>query len=162
MEIAPDDVYLSDHLEDVIEHCYKKLRDEANQSQMVASSQTWLALPASGIEEVGHGSSTAGRALGQNCQEARGECRRGIEAQVRPGTRKALADLMKWSGITEQGEAMTLMIHHLHALGSVKCQPLLNPPRHEIEISQNVAREFRNKSLLAIQKDHGNEIIEPE
>lgn len=70
---------------------------------------------------------------------------------------------MEWSGITEQGEAMTLMIHHLHAPGSSKCQPLLNPPRHEIEISQNVAREFRNKSLLAIQRDpgEGGEIIEP-
>ena len=56
---------------------------------------------------------------------------------------------------------MTLMIHHLHAMGAAKCQPLLNPPRHEIEISQNVAREFRNKSLLAIQKDPGDEIIEP-
>lgn len=54
------------------------------------------------------------------------------------------------------------MIHHLHALGSAKCQPLLTPPpRHDIEISQNVAREFRNKSLLATQKDPGDEIIEP-
>lgn len=84
-----------------------------------------------------------------------------LRLRVRPGTRQALADLMEWSGITEQGEAMTLMIHHLHALGAAKCQPLLNPPRHEIEISQNVAREFRNKSLLSIQKDPGHEIIEP-
>lgn len=27
---------------------------------------------------------------------------------------------------------MTLMIHHLHALGSAKCQPLLTPPRATI------------------------------
>ena len=33
------------------------------------------------------------------------------------GTRQALADLMAWHGIEEQGEAMTLMIHHLHGLG---------------------------------------------
>ncbi|AZF38005.1 hypothetical protein C4J87_2914 [Pseudomonas sp. R1-43-08] len=65
---------------------------------------------------------------------------------------------MEWSGITEQSEAMTLMIHHLHALGSAKCLPLLNPPRHEIDISENVAREFRNKSLLALQKDAGDKI----
>ena len=38
---------------------------------------------------------------------------------------------------------------------------LLDPPRHEFQISENVAREFRNKSLLAIQKDPGDEIIEP-
>ncbi|WP_321847333.1 hypothetical protein [Pseudomonas paraveronii] len=83
-----------------------------------------------------------------------------LRLRVRPGTRQALADLMEWSGITEQGEAMTLMIHHLHALGS-KAQFLLDPPRHKIHISENVAREFRNKSLLAIQKDPGDEIIEP-
>ena len=85
----------------------------------------------------------------------------GLRLRVRPGTRQALADLMEWSGITEQGEAMTLMIHHLHALGSAKCQPPLNPPRHVFEPTEKVAREFRNKSLLAIQNDPGDEIIEP-
>lgn len=84
-----------------------------------------------------------------------------LRLRVRPGTKQALSDLMAWAGIEEQGEAMTLMIHHLHALGSAKCQPLLNPPRHGYEPSQIVAREFRNKSLLAIQKDPGDEIIEP-
>lgn len=83
-----------------------------------------------------------------------------LRLRVRPGTRQALADLMEWSGITEQGEAMTLMIHHLHAMGS-KAIFLLDTPRHEFQISENVAREFRNKSLLAIQKDPGDEIIEP-
>ena len=83
-----------------------------------------------------------------------------LRLRVRPGTKQALADLMEWSGITEQGEAMTLMIHHLHALGS-KATFLLNPPRHKIKISENVAREFLNKSLLAIQKDPGDEIIDP-
>lgn len=43
LELAPDGVYLSDHLEDVIEHFYMKLRAEANQSQMVASG--WIAIP---------------------------------------------------------------------------------------------------------------------
>ncbi len=84
-----------------------------------------------------------------------------LRLRVRPGTRQALADLMEWSGITEQGEAMTLMIHHLHAMGSAKCQPLLTPPRHVFEPTETVAREFRNKSLLAIQNDPGDEIIEP-
>ena len=83
-----------------------------------------------------------------------------LRLRVRPGTRQALADLMEWSGITEQGEAMTLMIHRLHDLGS-KSKALLEPPRHEFEISENVARDFRNKSLLAIQKDPGDEVIEP-
>jgi hypothetical protein len=45
IEVAPDGIYLSDHLEEVIEHCYKNLRDSANQSQMVASG--WIAIPES-------------------------------------------------------------------------------------------------------------------
>ena len=85
-----------------------------------------------------------------------------LRFRVRPGTRQALADLMEWSGITEQGEAMTLMIHHLYTLGSARCQPLMSPPRHVFEPSEKVAREFRNKSLLAIQNDPGDEIIEPQ
>ena len=85
-----------------------------------------------------------------------------LRLRVRPGTRQALADLMEWSGITEQGEAMTLMIHRLHELGASRSKPILDPPHHKIHISENVAREFRNKSLLAIQKDPGDEIIEPE
>ena len=83
-----------------------------------------------------------------------------LRLRVRPGTRQALADLMEWSGITEQGEAMTLMIHRLHELGS-KSKALLEPPRHEFEISENVAREFDRKSLLIIQQDPGDEIQYP-
>ena len=65
-----------------------------------------------------------------------------LRLRVRPGTRQALADLMEWSGITEQGEAMTLMIHHLHALGPGGAMPLLEPPRHEITVSPAVARKL--------------------
>lgn len=67
---------------------------------------------------------------------------------------------MEWSGITEQGEAMTLMIHHLHSLGS-KAKVLLEPPRHEIAISENVAREFQRKSMQMIQQDPGDELVPP-
>lgn len=43
VEVAPNGNYLSDHLEEVIEHCYKGLRDSANPSQIVASG--WIAIP---------------------------------------------------------------------------------------------------------------------
>jgi hypothetical protein len=67
-----------------------------------------------------------------------------LRLRVRPGTRQALADLMEWSGITEQGEAMTLMIHRLHGLGPGGALPLLEPPRHEITVSPAVARKLKN------------------
>jgi hypothetical protein len=77
------------------------------------------------------------------------------------GTRQALADLMAWNGIDEQGEAITLMIHHLHAMGPQKSLSLLSPPRHVIEVSQNVSLAFHRKSMLIIQQDPGDEIVSP-
>lgn len=65
-----------------------------------------------------------------------------LRLRVRPGTRQALADLMEWSDITEQGEAMTLMIHHLHSPGPVSALPFLTPPRHEITVSPSMARKL--------------------
>lgn len=69
------------------------------------------------------------------------------EEQIRlhclPGTRQALADLMARSGIEEQGEAVTLMIHHLHGLGPGGALPLLTPPRHEYVIPENVSRKLK-------------------
>ncbi|WP_420066426.1 hypothetical protein [Pseudomonas alkylphenolica] len=61
------------------------------------------------------------------------------------------------AGIEEQGEAMTLMIHHLHGLGSAGTLPLLEPPRHEITVSPSVARKlesFRAREELRICVDH--------
>ncbi|MEN5305283.1 hypothetical protein [Pseudomonas sp. TWI628] len=65
-----------------------------------------------------------------------------LRLKVRPGTRKALQELMEWAGIEEQGEAMTLMIHHLHGLGPGGALPLLEPPRHEITVTPDVARKL--------------------
>jgi hypothetical protein len=59
------------------------------------------------------------------------------------GTRQALAELMAWAGIEEQGEAITLMIHHLHGLGPGGALPLLTPPRHEYVIPENVSRKLK-------------------
>ncbi|WP_458373054.1 hypothetical protein [Pseudomonas laurylsulfatiphila] len=72
------------------------------------------------------------------------------------GTRQALADLMAWHGIEEQGEAMTLMIHHLHALGPQKSATLMTPPRHVYEIPENVSRKLElayNREALRICHD---------
>ena len=93
-------------------------------------------------------------------RKARGE--EEIRLHCMAGTRQALAELMAWSGIEEQGEAITLMIHHLHALGPQKSVPLLAPPRHVIELSQNVSLAFHRKSMLMIQQDPGDEVINPQ
>lgn len=84
-----------------------------------------------------------------------------LRLRVRPGTRQALAELMQWAGIAEQGEALTLMIHRLHELGPERCLPMLEVPRHEISLSKIVALEFHRKSLLMIQQDPGDEVFVP-
>jgi hypothetical protein len=80
-----------------------------------------------------------------------------IRLHCMAGTRQVLAELMAWSGIEEQGEAITLMIHHLHALGPQKCLPMLDPPRHEYVIPENVSRTlelaYRRQALRMCQND---------
>lgn len=76
-----------------------------------------------------------------------------LRLKVRPGTKQALLELMEWAGIEEQGEAMTLMIHHLHGLSPGRALPLLEPPRHEITVSPSVARKlehFRAQQSLRV------------
>ncbi|KPB90317.1 hypothetical protein CFBP3846_03120 [Pseudomonas syringae pv. avii] len=68
---------------------------------------------------------------------------------------------MEWAVIEEQAEAMTLMIHHFHALGPVEALRFLQVPRHEITVSNIVALEFHRKSMLMIQQDPGDEILSP-
>ncbi|CAI8970959.1 hypothetical protein [Pseudomonas soli] len=60
-----------------------------------------------------------------------------LRLKVRLGTKRALAELMDWAGIEEQGEALTLMIHHIEALGH---HALFRIARHEIEAHRSVAR----------------------
>lgn len=78
-------------------------------------------------------------------RKSRGE--KEIRLHCLPGTRQALAELMAWSGIEEQGEAITLMIHHLHGLGPGGALPLLAPPRHEITVSPSVAQKLESMRL---------------
>jgi hypothetical protein len=62
-----------------------------------------------------------------------------LRLKVRPSTRPALAELMRWGKIGEQGEALTLMIHHVQGLGLAGVARLMRTPRHKIEYRGNVA-----------------------
>lgn len=84
-----------------------------------------------------------------------------LRLKVRPGTKQALAELMQWAGIEEQGEALTLMIHRLHELGPDRALPLLEVLRHEYIPTRSVALAFERKSMLMIQQDPGDEVVSP-
>lgn len=69
-----------------------------------------------------------------------------LRLRAPPSTRHALAELMEWAGITEQGEALTLMIHHVQDLGPEGVVRFVGS-RHKIENSQNVARISDSASI---------------
>jgi hypothetical protein len=79
-----------------------------------------------------------------------------LRLRVRPGTKQALAELMAWAEIEEQGEALTVMIHRLHELGPDRALALLEVPRHEITVSPALARKLElayNRESLRISHD---------
>ncbi len=82
-----------------------------------------------------------------------------LRHRVRPGTKAKLAELMTWHGITEQAEAVQLLILNAHPLGPEGSAVALSLPRHEIHISGRVARDFRIQSLAEARRDPGDEVV---
>jgi len=88
------------------------------------------------------------------------EAKAGVEElrmKTRAGTRQALAEIMQWADVEENGEAMTLLIHRIHELGPEAALHFLSAPRHEIVISKYVeqslerfrlSRELRTPNLM--------------
>lgn len=84
-------------------------------------------------------------------QQQRDEKRRAKDARAKvedlrmkagQGTRQALSEIMQWAEVEENGEAMTLMIHRIHELGPEAARHFLSAPRHEIVVSDFVARRL--------------------
>jgi len=65
-----------------------------------------------------------------------------LRHRVRPGIKAMLLELMAWHGIEEQAEAIQLLILNAHAAGPAGSAPMLATPRHEIAITENVARRI--------------------
>lgn len=82
-------------------------------------------------------------AKAQAKREAAGE--EELRHRVRPGTLAKLEDLMQWFGVKQKAEAMQLLILNAHALGPEGSAQLLAIPRHEITISESVARRLYNE-----------------
>ena len=65
-----------------------------------------------------------------------------LRMKVRPGTRQALDEIKDWARVSENGEAMTLLIHRIHELGPEAARHFLSAPHHEIVVSDFVARRL--------------------
>lgn len=71
---------------------------------------------------------------------ARGEVE--LRHRAGPGVLAKLTELMAWHGIEEKAEAIQLLILNAHAAGPDGSAHMLAVPRHEIRISENVARRL--------------------
>lgn len=80
-----------------------------------------------------------------------------LRHRVRPGIHAKLAQLMAWHGITEQADAVQRLILNAHALGPEGSADALALPRHEIHLSENVARRFIKESERELRRDPGDE-----
>lgn len=65
-----------------------------------------------------------------------------LRHRVRPGILAMLRDLMRWGAISEIAECIQLLIMNIHALGPEGAKRFLAVPRHEIIITENVARRL--------------------
>lgn len=119
----------------------------------------------SGIEEQAEAITLAIRNLHGKGRRRRGWKRAGkrradrpeeIRMRARPGTMQAMAELMEWAGISDRGEFVEALIKRLHALGGVESIPFLSPPRHEILLTEDVARKIQRlgrKDCLMLELD---------
>ena len=80
--------------------------------------------------------------------------------RVCKGEKDWLLALMEWTSDTQQGSVMAGCLKHVHSLGREGAIEALRS-RHEIVISESVAREFHNQSLAELRRDPGDESIAP-
>ena len=67
---------------------------------------------------------------------------------------------MTWNEDTEQASVIEGCLRYVHSLGPEAARQALKA-RHTIVISENMAREFRNQSLVELRRDSGDEVIIP-
>ncbi|MGY2257448.1 hypothetical protein [Pseudomonas sp. SDO55104_S430] len=83
-----------------------------------------------------------------------------LRHRCRLGTRQKLEELMAWNEDTEQASVIEGCLRYVHSLGPEGAREALKT-RHEIVISENVARIFRSESLREARRYSGDEIIHP-
>ncbi|AZC52319.1 hypothetical protein C4K35_4750 [Pseudomonas chlororaphis subsp. piscium] len=79
-----------------------------------------------------------------------------LRHRCRLGTRNILEEIIAWNEDTEQASVIEGCLRYVHSLGPEGAREALKA-RHEIVISENVARMFRNESLRELRKDPGDE-----
>lgn len=84
-----------------------------------------------------------------------------LRHKVRPGIEQAMGRIRARSKITTISEVLQIAVMKMDLMDDDELKAFLSYPRHEILISENVARDFHNESLKELLADPGDEIVEP-
>ena len=84
-----------------------------------------------------------------------------LRHKVRPGIEQAMERIRLRSNVPIISEVLQIAIMKMDLMGDDESAAFLSYPRHEIVISENVARDFHNRSLSEIRKDPGDEVLSP-
>ncbi|WP_421560862.1 MULTISPECIES: hypothetical protein [unclassified Pseudomonas] len=84
-----------------------------------------------------------------------------LRHKVRPGIEQAMDRICARGKTPIISEVLQIAIMKMDLMGDDELREFLRYPRHEIVISENVAREFHNQSLRETRKDSGDEVIAP-
>jgi len=94
-------------------------------------------------------------------QKRRAVAEKELRHKVRPGIEQALERIRLRGQVPIISEVLQIAIMKMDVMEDDQLIEFLRYPRHEIVISENVARAFHNQSLLEISKKPGDEIIAP-
>lgn len=79
-----------------------------------------------------------------------------LRHKVRPGIEQAMERICARGKTPIISEVLQIAIMKMDLMGDNELIDFLRYPRHEIVISENVVRSFRNKSLAELRRDPGD------
>ncbi|MEW5697624.1 hypothetical protein [Pseudomonas synxantha] len=84
-----------------------------------------------------------------------------LRHKVRPGIEQAMERIRLRGKVPIISEVMQIAIMKMDLMGDNELIEFLRYPRHEIVISENVARAFHSESLRELRNDPGDECFLP-
>lgn len=84
-----------------------------------------------------------------------------LRHKVRPGIEQAMERIRVRGQVPIIGEVLQIAIMKMDLMTDDELIEFLRYPRHEIVISENVARDFHNQSLAELRRDPGDESVAP-
>ena len=84
-----------------------------------------------------------------------------LRHKVRPGIEQAMERIRLRGNVPIISEILQIAIMKMDLMADDELAAFLSYPRHEIVISENVARDFHNQSLAELRRDPGDESVAP-